>query len=110
MAVLISPSNNSGWGLGMKSMYGGAKSWTESHPVMVRKHFRARWGSKSGRKVVTTTTVDDAIEAVVRRARRGKRRRGRGRRIPSASTSFLSRALQRIQRRRRARTRRTRRL
>nr|WRQ19849.1 MAG: pVII protein [unidentified adenovirus] len=104
MAVLISPSNNSGWGLGVKSMYGGARAWAETHPVMVRKHFRARWGSRSGRKVTTTTTVDDAIDAVVRRVTRPRRRRGR--RLPNAGASFLSRALNRIQRRRRNRVRR----
>lgn len=104
MAVLISPSNNSGWGLGVKNMYGGSRSWSENTPVVVRKHFRARWGSKSGRRVVTTTTVDDAIESVVRRYTRPRRRRGR--RIPSAGASFISRALSRIQRRRSRRLRR----
>lgn len=89
-------------------MYGGSRSWSETTPVVVRKHFRARWGSKSGRKVVTTTTVDDAIESVIRRVTRPRRRRGR--RLPSASASFLGRALARIQRRRSRRLRRRTRL
>lgn len=45
MAVVISPSNNTGWGLGVRSMYGGAKEKSAQHPVYVSAHYRAGWGT-----------------------------------------------------------------
>ncbi|QIZ64158.1 pVII [Guinea pig adenovirus 1] len=57
MAILISPDNNTGWGLGMSRMYGGARFRSEGHPVRVRQHFRAPWGS-----------LRASIERVVRRS------------------------------------------
>ncbi|AWY10558.1 pVII [Polar bear adenovirus 1] len=49
--TLKSPSNNSGWGLGLYRMYGGAKKRSAEHPVLVRKHYRAPWGSKKRGRV-----------------------------------------------------------
>ncbi|AFD21942.1 pVII [Simian adenovirus A1173] len=64
MSVLISPSNNTGWGLGVSKMYGGAKRRSSEHPVRVRGHFRAPWGAhKRGR--TGRTTVDEVIDSVV---------------------------------------------
>ncbi|AFK92732.1 pVII [Human adenovirus 43] len=74
MSILISPSNNTGWGLTRPStMYGGAKKRSQQHPVRVRGHFRAPWGAyKRGRTSTATavrTTVDDVIDSVVADAR-----------------------------------------
>ncbi|AZI15459.1 core protein precursor pVII [Human adenovirus 86] len=74
MSILISPSNNTGWGLTRPStMYGGAKKRSQQHPVRVRGHFRAPWGAyKRGRTSTTAavrTTVDDVIDSVVADAR-----------------------------------------
>ncbi|ADZ39841.1 pVII [Simian adenovirus 49] len=64
MSVLISPSNNTGWGLGVSKMYGGAKRRSSEHPVRVRGHYRAPWGAhKRGR--TGRTTVDEVIDSVV---------------------------------------------
>lgn len=108
MAVLISPSNNSGWGLGVKGMYGGSKYRSLAHPVLVKRHYRAKWGTVSGRKAVeASNTIDEAIDSVVRAAASsaGKRRRRRRRAIllPRADIAFLTR-------RRMPRLKRTRRL
>ncbi|AXE75629.1 pVII [Egyptian fruit bat adenovirus] len=65
MAILISPSDNTGWGLGRHKIYGGlyggflggAREYSEATPVLVRQYYRAKWGSKSrhGRRLGTTT-------------------------------------------------------
>lgn len=69
MSILISPSNNTGWGLyGPTKMYGGARIRSTQHPVRVRGHFRAPWGALKGR-TRTRTTVDDVIDQVVADAR-----------------------------------------
>uniref|UniRef100_A0AAU6S539 Adenoviral core protein VII n=1 Tax=Pipistrellus pipistrellus adenovirus TaxID=3140007 RepID=A0AAU6S539_9ADEN len=94
MAVLITPSNNTGWGLGLKGMYGGrliggARVRSDAYPVRVRKHYRAPWGSVSrGRRpVVTRQELRDRRRRDRerdRRDRRTRRRRGRrGSRAPS---------------------------
>lgn len=70
MSILVSPSNNTGWGLGVKGMYGGARRRSELHPVRVRRYYRARWGSVNGRRNRFRNTVDDVIDSVVARARR----------------------------------------
>ncbi len=69
MSILISPSNNTGWGLRAPSkMFGGARKRSEQHPVRVRGHYRAPWGAhKRGR--TGRTTVDDVIDSVVEQAR-----------------------------------------
>ncbi|AFD10566.1 pVII [Simian adenovirus 18] len=72
MSILISPDNNTGWGLRSAGMYGGAKRRSSEHPVRVRGHYRAPWGAHK-RGVSTRTTVDDAIDAVVAQARRYRR-------------------------------------
>lgn len=70
MSILISPSNNTGWGLGVNKMYGGAKHRSTQHPVRVRGHYRAPWGAyKRNRRVAERTTVDDVIDSVVADAR-----------------------------------------
>nr|WGN96461.1 pVII protein [Lemur mastadenovirus] len=131
MAILISPSNNTGWGLGTKSMFGGATTRSDSHPVLVKQHYRAPWGSQvpwrrarrsaPGRNAVDETiesvvrqarkyarrrrrnAIDSTIESVVRQARRyGRRRRKRGtRRIMGPSEAMVRRSLRRLRRRRR---------
>ncbi|QHR77496.1 pVII [Squirrel monkey adenovirus] len=68
MSILISPSNNTGWGLGTSKMFGGAKRRSSEYPVLVRRHFRAPWGARKGR-LRQRTTVDDVIDSVVEDAR-----------------------------------------
>ncbi|AQQ73630.1 pVII [Harbour porpoise adenovirus 1] len=82
MAILVSPSNNTGWGLGMKSMYGGAKILSEHHPVKVVSHYRAQWGSKKGRARRSNMVItDDPVADVVNAIGPGRRRKRRGRRL-----------------------------
>ncbi|AUG71837.1 pVII [Rhesus adenovirus 64] len=69
MSILISPDNNTGWGLGSGKMYGGAKRRSSQHPVRVRGHFRAPWGAYK-RGLSGRTAVDDTIDAVIADARR----------------------------------------
>lgn len=111
MAILISPSNNTGWGLGCKTMYGGARSLSADHPVLVRRHYRASWGSRRGRVPaptvdITADPVADVVEAVA--ASTARRRRTRRRRRASAAVR-VARALVRGARRRLARRGRVRR-
>lgn len=112
MAILISPSNNSGWGLGCKSMYGGARVLSENHPVLVRRHFRASWGSRKGRVPVSSMTItDDPVADVVNAIAEGtaRRRRVRRRRRRVTGAVRAARALVRTARRRLARRGRVRR-
>ena len=69
MSILVSPSNNTGWGLGAGRMYGGAKTRSSQHPVRVRGHYRAPWGAHT-RGRTGRTTVDDVIDSVVADARK----------------------------------------
>ena len=112
MAILVSPSNNSGWGLGCKSMYGGARTLSEHYPVLVRRHFRASWGSRKGRVPVSTMTITDdpvadVVNAIAEGTVRRRRRLRRRRRVSSAVRA--ARALVRSARRRLARRGRIRR-
>ena len=80
MAILVSPSNNSGWGLGLRSMYGGARRLSPDHPVLVRRHYRANWGSLKGRVAPSTiATTDDPVADVVNAIAGATRRRRRHR-------------------------------
>ncbi|AGK27134.1 pVII [Baboon adenovirus 3] len=71
MSILISPDNNTGWGLGSTKMYGGAKRRSSQHPVRVRGHYRAPWGAYK-RGLSARTAVDDTIDAVIADARQYK--------------------------------------
>ncbi|QFX65725.1 pVII [Mastadenovirus porcusquartum] len=106
MSMLMSPANNTGWGLlGSSMLYGGARKRSAEHPVKVRAHYRAPWGTHTGR-VRAATAVAQAVaeeigapEAVRRKLRKKKRRLRRG--LASATQAFLRRAIRR--RRQRAR-------
>ncbi|AKC34847.1 pVII [Skunk adenovirus 1] len=72
MAILISPSNNTGWGLGTHRLFGGAKQKSDQHPVYVQAHYRAQWGSlgrhrrrgrKQRRRVRFATPLDPQTAA-----------------------------------------------
>lgn len=66
-------------------MYGGARMLSPDHPVLVRRHFRASWGSRKGRTprpskmIITDDPVADVVNAVAAASsrRRGGRRRRR---------------------------------
>lgn len=87
MAVLISPSNNTGWGLGTSRMFGGARTKSAQHPVFVHAHYRARWGShgrrarvgrRTGRRAgpmdaATAAAVEATIDEVARNGPPGAR-------------------------------------
>lgn len=104
MAVLISPSNNTGWGLGVKSMYGGSKFRSAAHPVLVHQHYRAKWGAIKHPRV--NNTIDEVIESVISNPLPKRRRRKVRRLLPRADITFLTRT----RRKRGPRIRRTRRL
>lgn len=112
MSLLISPSNSTGWGLGTRRLYGGARAYQPPYTVSVRSYYRRPWGTvkrrtptgltaitplsgsrrrrKVGRKSVSSSgpspSVDAAIDAVVRRARRyGRKKARRARRGQTAA-------------------------
>lgn len=62
---LRSPANNTGWGLGIRRLYGGARVRSEEHPVRVRQHYRAPWGSKKGKGPNTRKTPRVIAEDIV---------------------------------------------
>lgn len=83
MAVLISPSNNSGWGLGVRGMFGGARERSSAYPVHVRQHYRAPWGSIArGRH-----GPGPVLEHIIGRKEKRRWRKTRGRLIPSVLAS-----------------------
>lgn len=83
MAVLISPSNNSGWGLGVRGMFGGARERSSAYPVLVRQHYRAPWGSVTrGRH-----GPGPVLEHILGRKEKRRWRKTRGRLIPSVLAS-----------------------
>lgn len=108
MSLLISPSNSTGWGLGTRRLYGGARAYQPPYTVSVRSYYRRPWGTvkrrtptgltairplsgsrRRRRKVAVSgpsPSVDAAIDAVVRRARRyGRRKARRAKRGQSAA-------------------------
>nr|ALL28899.1 pVII [Amphisbaenian adenovirus 1] len=50
MSILISPSDNTGWGIGTKMMRATGVKFTRKEPVRVRPYYRAQWGQNNGRK------------------------------------------------------------
>lgn len=70
MSILISPSNNAGWGLGTKRLYGGAQVRSEAHPVAVKSHYRAAWGSHKGYVPRARRRRPETVVVVRRRRRR----------------------------------------
>lgn len=103
MALLVSPANNTGWGLGCKSMYGGARTLSANHPVLVRKHYRASWGSRRGRMPTSTVAVTSDPVADVVNAISVSRRRRRSNRARKTAAQRVARALVKNARRRLAR-------
>lgn len=76
MAILISPTNNTGWGLGTHRLFGGAKQKSDQHPIFVQAHYRARWGSrgrrsKRGRRPMDPKTEADLVATIDDVARNG---------------------------------------
>lgn len=82
----MSPSNSTGWGLGVTNMYGGALTRQGLYTVAVRGYYRRPWGSV---RKSTSAEMDDTIESVVRAARR-YRRGGRRRRAVASGDSISS--------------------
>ncbi|AIA22353.1 pVII [California sea lion adenovirus 1] len=97
MSILISPTNNTGWGIGSGILYGGARTRSDVHPVKVRAHYRAAWGSKNGRSqaaVAVAQAVADEIGASSSVRRKLKKRKKFLRRmLPSATETFLMNAI-----------------
>lgn len=119
MSLLISPSNSTGWGLGTRRLYGGARAYQPPYTVSVRSYYRRPWGTvkrrtptglaairplsgrrkKRSRKSVASgpsPSVDAAIATVVRRARRyarKKARRARRGQTPAAISATIERVV-----------------
>nr|AJW67398.1 pVII [white-throated monitor adenovirus 1] len=51
MSILMSPSNNTGWGcsIGTGRIRGTGVVFTPAQPVRVRSYYRAQWGQKTNR-------------------------------------------------------------
>ncbi|AEM06271.1 pVII [Bat adenovirus 2] len=126
MAILISPTNNTGWGLGTHRLFGGAKQKSDEHPIFVQAHYRARWGSRGRRKrakhpldpkteAELVATIDEvarngppAARAVLEAARRvGAYDLRRARKLTPAGKAYLAARVRRIVKRaKRTRSRR----
>ncbi|QEJ80756.1 pVII protein [Amniota adenovirus 1] len=50
MSILISPSDNTGWGVGNSKMRATGVNFTLRQPVKVKSHYRAQWGQRNGKK------------------------------------------------------------
>lgn len=50
MSILISPSDNTGWGVGTHLMRATGLKFSRHEPVRVRTYYRAQWGQLNGRK------------------------------------------------------------
>ncbi|UJZ92509.1 pVII protein [Barthadenovirus sternae] len=50
MSILISPSDNTGWGVGTHMMRATGLKFSRTEPVRVRTYYRAQWGQLNGRK------------------------------------------------------------
>lgn len=53
MSILISPSDNTGWGIGTSRMRATGVKFTLKQPVKVNRHYRAQWGQVNGRSTVS---------------------------------------------------------
>lgn len=49
MSILISPSDNTGWGIGTSLLRATGLKFTKDEPVRVRAYYRAQWGQRNGR-------------------------------------------------------------
>nr|AJW67412.1 pVII [short-tailed pygmy chameleon adenovirus 1] len=49
MSILISPSDNTGWGVGNARIRGTGLHWSDIQPVRVQKYYRGQWGQANGR-------------------------------------------------------------
>lgn len=84
-------------------MYGGARTLSANHPVLVRKHYRASWGSRRGRVPTSTVAVTSDPVADVVNAISASRRRRRSNRARKTAAQRVARALVKNARRRLAR-------
>lgn len=50
MSILISPSDNTGWGVGNSKMRATGVKFTLKQPVRVSSHYRAQWGQVNGKR------------------------------------------------------------
>lgn len=50
MSILISPSDNTGWGIGNSMMRATGLRFSRREPVRVRAYYRAQWGQLNGRR------------------------------------------------------------
>lgn len=50
MSILISPSDNTGWGIGTSLLRATGLKFSKNEPVRVRAYYRAQWGQRNGRK------------------------------------------------------------
>lgn len=57
MSILISPSDNTGWGVGNSKMRATGVKFTLKQPVKVSSHYRAQWGQVNGKKAVSKLRV-----------------------------------------------------
>ncbi|BCO10926.1 pVII [Bovine adenovirus 7] len=49
MTILVSPSDNTGWGIGTSRMRATGVRFTRKQPVRVRPYYRAQWGQLNAR-------------------------------------------------------------
>ncbi|AAA84976.1 pVII [Ovine adenovirus 7] len=49
MSILVSPSDNTGWGIGTSSMRATGLKFSKKQPVRVRPYYRAQWGQLNAR-------------------------------------------------------------
>ncbi|AII22568.1 pVII [Lizard adenovirus 2] len=103
MSILISPSDNTGWGLGNCRIRGTGARFTLSTPVPVRHYYRAQWGSKTGR------VTEEHLRRNLRKYRRRHHRRSikTDRLLRSTPDTILIETAKRVRRTAHRRARRT---
>lgn len=58
MSILISPSDNTGWGhVGTSKLRATGVKFTLKQPVRVSSHYRAQWGQVNGKRKAATLRV-----------------------------------------------------
>lgn len=77
MSILISPSDNTGWGIGTSLLRATGLRFTKDEPVRVRAYYRAQWGQRNGRKSKAALRKDYKRYKIIHLQRQKARKRRR---------------------------------
>ncbi|QJR83093.1 pVII [Bearded dragon adenovirus 1] len=77
MSILISPSDNTGWGIGTSLLRGTGLRYRRAQPVPVHSYYRSQWGQLNGRVSKARLLRNLRKYARLHRERVARRRRRR---------------------------------